>query len=394
MNEAELAAAIRDDLAPSPSRFGASSYFALRISGTGIADRPALEEVCYRCPDVWTSPEMLARCAGLPVIFGHPAAGKLDSEEYAARNVGSIVLPYVDGSECWGVARICDDAAAAVMASGGASTSPMVTLGPDAVVISGSQNKLVIEGDPATLDHVAVCPLGVWDKGGPPSGIRIDNPTQEKKTMTEEEKKEVESKKPDSESQEDDPMKEIMALLGGIGDAITSLGKRLDTIEDDRKKEEARADAELIRTRGAGHRADSAAAKEEAELATEQSRADVLEQAWGRSAPRYLPNETPKGYLIRSLHPHKEFSPHWKDFDLSVLPLEAVRVAAEQIRADSMVASRTPIVQPGRLESRVRRTDTGHVVTEHFGSVHDFDAPFRSMPRFADFNPRFLGGQG
>ena len=399
MNEAELAAAIRNGLAPSPSRFGNSTYFALRISGTGFADRPALEEVCYRCPDVWTSPEMLARCAGLPLIFGHPAGGKLDSAEFGARSIGSIVLPFVDGSECWGIGRVCDDQAAAVMASGDASTSPMVTLDPDTAVTLNGENRLVIEGDPATLDHLAIVPLGVWDKGGPPSGIRIDNPTKENAAveLTEEERKQLEEKKRADAAAEgqDDALAKIAASLGGIGDAITSLGKRLDAIEGDKKKEEARADAEAIRTRGASHRADSVAAREEAELASEQFRADAVEQAWGRSAPRFMPNETPKAYLVRTLHPHKEHSAAWKGIDLSTLPIEGVRVAAEQIRADSVAASRDPMGgPPDQLTKRTRRTDSGHMVTEYFGSVHTEMEPFRVQPRFATLNPFYLGGGG
>jgi hypothetical protein len=39
---------------------------------------------------------------------------------------------------------------------------------------------LLIEGKPSLLDHVALCPLGVWDKGGPPTGVdSIDSKADE-----------------------------------------------------------------------------------------------------------------------------------------------------------------------------------------------------------------------
>jgi hypothetical protein len=30
---------------------------------------------------------------------------------------------------------------------------------------------LVIEGEPCLLDHVCICPYGVWDKGGNAAGV-------------------------------------------------------------------------------------------------------------------------------------------------------------------------------------------------------------------------------
>ena len=34
-----------------------------------------------------------------------------------------------------------------------------------------SGSKLLIEGKPKLLDHIAVCFVGVWDKGNAPSGV-------------------------------------------------------------------------------------------------------------------------------------------------------------------------------------------------------------------------------
>jgi hypothetical protein len=44
MNEMDLARLIAAGEAPSPSPFGTSYLVALRVSGTGLADRPSLNE--------------------------------------------------------------------------------------------------------------------------------------------------------------------------------------------------------------------------------------------------------------------------------------------------------------------------------------------------------------
>jgi hypothetical protein len=55
------------------------------------------------------------------------------------------------------------------------STSPGVTPpeGSKAVELK-SGDKILLEGLPRVLDHLAVCELGVWDKNAPPSGIQLD----------------------------------------------------------------------------------------------------------------------------------------------------------------------------------------------------------------------------
>jgi hypothetical protein len=38
---------------------------------------------------------------------------------------------------------------------------------------------LLIEGKPSLLDHVAICELGVWDKGKDPEGIIVADSSEE-----------------------------------------------------------------------------------------------------------------------------------------------------------------------------------------------------------------------
>ena len=114
MNELETAREIASGALDSPQRVGNSSLVSLRVSGTGLAARPALREMVFRDPNVWLSPETLSRCAGLPIVIDHPK-GSLTPSEYEARNVGSILYPYIadrsgiqnaTGPDLWGIGRL------------------------------------------------------------------------------------------------------------------------------------------------------------------------------------------------------------------------------------------------------------------------------------------------
>lgn len=450
--ELDVAKAIRDGALPSPQRFMNLWLFAMRITGTGAAYRDKDNEYSWRDPKEWTAPEFLDRCNGLPVIFDHPTAGLLDSEgdEYANRVVGAIMLPYAKGEEAWGIARIQDDATAELLQNVQLSTSPGVSAnwGTDADrtnllrIKLDDGSKLLVEGKPSFVCHLAICKRGVWDKNGAPTGI-------DGGLMTDEEKREKEkadaaaaakAKADAEEKQEKDPAEKERAdaatkTAQARADADDDMRKKMDAMQakldayeaaDKEKREEkeksdaalakAKADADEkdkeAKEREEKAKADVAAVKadaaktqarldaieamykprtdaDEAALATEQSKADAVEQAWGRSAPRYQPNETRRAYIVRTLHEHKEHSPHWKGVDLSTLPIEALNIAAEQIRADSVAASRNPMAGPtDQLIKRTRSTGTGHMITEYFGDVHAEMAPFRIPPRFANLIPR------
>jgi hypothetical protein len=233
LTDHQTAEAIRDGDLPSPTKYGDFWLFDLRITGTGMAFRDARNEFAHRDPDVWLSDEFLARCAGLTVIFVHPPRS-LDSEEYRDRAIGSIVLPYIKGDEVWGIAKIFDAAAAAAMQTTHISTSPGVLPPEGATPITlESGAKVLDEPLPAILDHLAVCEAGVWDKDGPPSGIRLDASTRKDESVTEEERKKLEEERDDARRRADAAEKDLVDAK-----------KRADDLEMDAKKRHDADEAE------------------------------------------------------------------------------------------------------------------------------------------------------
>ena len=175
LTDHETAEAMRDGELASPQKDGDFWLFDVRITGTGVAYRDSIDEWAIRDPKKWLSDEFVERCNGLAVIFGHPERSGLNSEEFQQRAIGSIVLPYIKGDEVWGIAKIFDADAAALMQTTHRSTSPGVTppQGSQAITLEDG-TKVLPEGLPLILDHLAVCEAGVWDKDGPPEGIRLD----------------------------------------------------------------------------------------------------------------------------------------------------------------------------------------------------------------------------
>lgn len=178
MDELGVARAMAAGELTSPQRYMNVWLFDLRITGTGTAYRKKIDEHVYRPPENYLTPDFLARCNGLQVIFEHPKKSVLDSKEFADRAIGSILLPYIKRDEVWGIAKIYDEASAVLMESDQLSTSPAVVLkdGPDdnAKVKLEDGSTFLIEGKPALLDHLAICTVGVWDKGGDPVGVRSE----------------------------------------------------------------------------------------------------------------------------------------------------------------------------------------------------------------------------
>jgi Uncharacterized protein conserved in bacteria (DUF2213) len=175
LTDREVAEAIRDGELPSPTVFGDYWLFDVRVTGTGPAYRDSLDEWALRDPKTWLTPEFVDRCNGLPVIDGHPDGAGLNSEEYRERAVGNVVLPYIKGDEVWGIAKIFDADMATLMQTTHRSTSPGVTPPKGSVATElNDGTKVLDEGLPLNLDHLAVCEAGVWDKDGPPTGIRLD----------------------------------------------------------------------------------------------------------------------------------------------------------------------------------------------------------------------------
>jgi colicin import membrane protein len=170
INELQVAKRIADGTLPSPQQFGASWYWAIRISGTGCAWRGSMNEFCWREPGIWLSPEMCTRAASMPVLVDHPEKSVLNSPEFAARCVGVTVFAYVRGDELWAIARILDSGANEILSAGAyADTSPAVTFAPGTgarIDIGGKA--LLIEPEPMLLDHVCLTAKGVWTRDGTP----------------------------------------------------------------------------------------------------------------------------------------------------------------------------------------------------------------------------------
>jgi 8-oxo-dGTP pyrophosphatase MutT (NUDIX family) len=171
-NELDLARRMAAHELPSPQRYENVWLFDIRITGTGLSYRTALDEYSWRTPDDFLTEDFRQRCNGLPVIFEHPDT-LLNSKEYRERNIGSIFLPYLTTDEVWGIAKVFDDDAAVLMHESHESTSPAVVFrdAGSAEFLEIDGKTVLIEGKPSYLDHLAICKEGVWDKGGEPSGV-------------------------------------------------------------------------------------------------------------------------------------------------------------------------------------------------------------------------------
>lgn len=252
MDELGVARAMAAGDLTSPQRYENVTLFDIRITGTNTAFRKKLNEVSYRPPEIFLSDDFLARCNGLPVIVEHPEKSTLDSKEYNDRNVGSVFLPYIKGDEVWGIAKLYDDAAIKMLMDNQMSTSPAVVFRDPEVnetLTLDDGRTLLIEGKPSLLDHIAICERGVWDKGGEPSGVirgDSDMPVPEelkKDAETEEQKKALEKA---NETKDDaDGGEQVDKLLKGLCDRLDSLGKRMDSYdEEDKKKADGETEGE------------------------------------------------------------------------------------------------------------------------------------------------------
>lgn len=132
----------------------------LRITGTGETPRQykGKEYIFNRPTGIFLTDKFLKMCNGLPVIFIHPADGELDYQNWKEHIVGMIFLPYIKGSEVWGVAKIFDLTILEKINSGFASTSPFVT----SQNIERADGK--IDEKLEDINHVAIVEAGHWDQ--------------------------------------------------------------------------------------------------------------------------------------------------------------------------------------------------------------------------------------
>ncbi|WP_176157003.1 hypothetical protein [Burkholderia multivorans] len=154
--------------APSPIAYDNSLYYRARLTGTGDVWRSRQGDM-FRPPEFYMTPEFLSRCAGVPVIMNHPE-GSATINPHDVRIVGTIIYAYLnpdDPTEVLCILRIIDGLIQEDLLTNILSTSP-------SIIVAGStvSDGVIIEGAPlAAPDHLAICAQGVWDHGGPPSGI-------------------------------------------------------------------------------------------------------------------------------------------------------------------------------------------------------------------------------
>lgn len=415
LNETEVAALIADGTLSSPQFFINMWMFAIRVTGTGVTWRSADQQMAFRNPDDYLTPEFLQRVAGVPLIWLHPEKNKLDSDEFAKRVIGTLTNSWVaDNGEVWAIARVYDAEAAEIMATRQLSTSPTVTFSEmqDSIIKIDGQ-PLLVEGSPVLLDHVAICEQGVWDKLLAPTGVKSDSIPNEAEKMDEEKIVALINKAIDARMAKAD---EEAADLKAKADAEEAAKKeKADAEAKEAEEAKAKADAE---EKAAKEKADAEAkekadaeeaermAKEKAdsqlrqeiadlrsriptelsdeernEVADAQVKADSVFSCFGKRAPVPLSGEKPLSYRRRLMIQLQEHSPDFKSVDLSSIADSALlNVAEKQIYADAQ-KSASLSVGPGMLREIKRADATGRQISTFEGDPAATWAPFQSGKR-------------
>lgn len=253
LDELGVARLIRDGELPSPQRYENVALFDIRVTGTGTAFRKALDEVVYRPPALYLNEEFLARCMALPVVWEHPPKNALDSQEYADRVVGAVMLPYIKGDEVWGIAKIYDNDAIKFMSEDGLSTSPAVIFRDQADgdrVELGEGRHLLIEGKPSLLDHLAICEQGVWDKGGTPAGVTSTATGDKHMDKDEEARMAADSERARADAEAGEKLDKVLSGLDAVGRRFDSMEERLSKIEKGGKADAETAEEFVEQDRG------------------------------------------------------------------------------------------------------------------------------------------------
>lgn len=414
LNETEVAALIADGTLSSPQFFINMWMFAIRVTGTGVTWRSADQQMAFRNPDDYLTPEFLQRVAGVPLIWLHPEKNKLDSDEFAKRVIGTLTNSWVaDNGEVWTIGRVYDAEAAEIMATRQLSTSPTVTYSEaqDSIIKIDGQ-PLLVEGSPVLLDHVAICEQGVWDKLLAPTGVKSDSIPNEAEKMDEEKIVALINKAIDARMAKADEEKDAKAKA----DAEEAAKKeKADAEAKEAEEAKAKADAE---EKAAKEKADAEAkekadaeeaermAKEKAdsqlrqeiadlrsriptelsdeernEVADAQVKADSVFSCFGKRAPVPLSGEKPLAYRRRLMIQLQEHSPDFKSVDLSSIADSALLSVAEKtIYADAQ-KSASLSVDPGMLREIKRADATGRQISTFEGDPAATWAPFQSGKR-------------
>ena len=425
LNETEVSALIADGTLSSPQFFINMWMFAIRVTGTGVTWRSADQQMAFRNPDDYLTPEFLQRVAGVPLIWLHPKKNKLDSDEFAKRVIGTLTNSWVaDNGEVWAIARVYDAEAAGIMATTRLSTSPTVTYSdPQNAIIKVDGQPLLVEDSPVLLDHVAICEQGVWDKLLDPTGVKSDSIPNEVEKMDEEKIVALINKAIDARMAKADEEKDAKAKA----DAEEAAKKeKADAEEKEAEEAKAKADAEekaakekadetelkkreneakgeddkLEAERKAREKADSEMSdlrsqvadlksripteltdSERNEVADAQVKADSVFSSFGKRAPVPLSGEKPLAYRRRLMIQLQEHSPDFKTVDLSSIADSALLSVAEKtIYADAQ-KSASLSVGPGMLREIKRADATGRQISTFEGDPAATWAPFQSGKR-------------
>jgi len=241
----------------------------------------------------------LKRCYGLPVIMEHPQTATLNTKEYVDRNVGTVFIPYIKGDDVWAIVKIYDQFAAKIMSENILSTSPAVVLyGDEKAYKTHDNKKLLIEDVPRLLDHIALCFNGVWDVGGPPTGVnsitakeRVMADNDDKAAALEAARKNDADEKAKADAaakakKDADEAEFAASGGGGTAEVLDKTLKCLDSItarmdawdEEDKKKDAARQDRQAKRDAAAAKAKADAEEKEKADAAAIKAKSDTDEK--------------------------------------------------------------------------------------------------------------------
>lgn len=390
LNETEVAALIADGTLSSPQFFINMWMFAIRVTGTGVTWRSADQQMAFRNPDDYLTPEFLQRVAGVPLIWLHPEKNKLDSDEFAKRVIGTLTNSWVaDNGEVWAIARVYDAEAAEIMATRQLSTSPTVTYSEaqDSIIKIDGQ-PLLVEGSPVLLDHVAICEQGVWDKLLAPTGVKSDSIPNEAEKMDEEKivaliNKAIDARMAKADSEEADRKAKADAEEKAAKEKADAEAKEKADAEEAERMAKEKADSELRQQIAdlRSHIPTELSDEERNEVADAQVKADSVFSCFGKRAPVPLSGEKPLAYRRRLMIQLQEHSPDFKSVDLSSIADSALLSVAEKtIYADAQ-KSASLSVGPGMLREIKRADATGRQISTFEGDPAATWAPFQSGKR-------------
>ena len=432
--EFDVARLMQEGVLPSPQMYANMCLLAVRITGTGLAYRAGIQEHVWRDPSIYLNPEFLERCQGLIVVMDHPEANVLDSEEFKNRAIGSVILPYILDQEVWGIAKLYDQNAVNEILEGDISTSPSVVFdsaSKNTTLTTEDGKPLLIEGTPFLLDHLAIVTKsagskGVWDKGGDPAGVLLNN--QEVIEMSEQATTEAKA-----DAAHGDKLDTLITMVSGIVSRVDALEAakpaepvetaadkkaKADAAEAEEKEEKAKADAAEAEEKAKADKArkdaegsddgerkeptgaerpdaDEVAAKADAEAAQYadcQAKADSVFAAFGKSASRPLQGEALLSYRKRLLRGLQAHSDAYKGISLaSISDPKLLDLAEKQIFADALAASRgSNVVGSGQLIEINERDRSGRTITKFRGDMSawldDFKVPAMRATAFHTSN--------